>query len=296
MYVKFTYFYDLNPFPATPETLSSFIKLIGFSVKSHKTVNNYLSALRRLHDLSGFDSAAFDDIKVKLTLKGLEKTKRHIPVRKLPITPDMLLKFCSHLDFRNSAHLALWAALLVGFFTFFRTANLCPTSRDTFSAFSTLSRNDITFTSWGAEITVTWTKTRQSGDTALVVSIPRIPNSVLCTVRALNALFQAVDIPASAPAFSYLSTGHRLDCITASIFRSSIQLLASRIGLEPRSCSGHSLRRGGATFAFQCGIPAELIKIQGDWRSDACLLYLMIPLADRLVLTQTLAYHVGQAM
>ncbi len=155
------------------------------------------------------DSYAFDDIKVKLTLKGLEKTKRHIPVCKLPITPDILLKFCSHLDFRNSAHLALWAALLFGFFTFFRTANLCPTSRDTFSAFSTLSHNNIMFTSWGAAITVTWTKTRQSGDTALVY------------------------IPASAPTFSYLSTGHRLDCITASIFRSSIQLLASRIGLEP---------------------------------------------------------------
>ena len=52
LYVKFTIFYDLKPFPATPETLSSFITLVGYSVKSHKTVNNYLSALRRLHDLS----------------------------------------------------------------------------------------------------------------------------------------------------------------------------------------------------------------------------------------------------
>ena len=121
--------FDLIPFPATPETLSSFITLVGYSVKSHRTVNNYLSALRRLHDLSGFDSTAFDNIKVKLTLKGLEKTKCHIPSRKLPITPDMLLKFRSHLDFRNSAYLALWAAFLVGFFTFFRTANLCPTSQ-----------------------------------------------------------------------------------------------------------------------------------------------------------------------
>ena len=152
LYDKFTRFYDLEPFPATPETLSSFITLVGFSVKSHKTVYNYDSALRKLHDLSSFDSAAFDDIRVKLTLKGLEKVKRHIPLRKLPITPDMLLKFRSHLDFRNSSHLALWAALLVGFFTFFRTANLCPPSKETFCSFSTLSRNNITFTSWGAQL------------------------------------------------------------------------------------------------------------------------------------------------
>src|SRR4051794_1104850 len=31
--------------------------------------------------------------------------------------------------------------------------------------------------------------------------------------------------------------------------------------------TGHSFRRGGATFAFQCGVPASLIKLQGDWRS-----------------------------
>ena len=88
---KFTRLYDLKPFPATPETLSSFITLVGFSVKSHKTVHNYISALHKLHDLSSFDSAAFDDISIKLTLKDLEKLKRHIPLCKLPITPDMLL-------------------------------------------------------------------------------------------------------------------------------------------------------------------------------------------------------------
>lgn len=40
----------------------------------------------------------------------------------------------------------------------------------------------------------------------------------------------------------------------------------------------------------------ELIKLQGDWRSDVYLLYLLIPLADRLILSQTLTYHVGLAV
>ena len=52
------------------------------------------------------------------------------------------------------------------------------------------------------------------------------------------------------------------------------------LSLDPADFSGHSLRRGGATFAFQCGIPSELIKLQGDWRSDAYMLYLTLPLAD----------------
>ena len=110
----------------------------------------------------------------------------------------------------------------------------------TFSTFSTLSRNDVTFISWGATITITWTKTRRCGDTALVIPIQRIPNSPLCHVTALHALFQAVHVSAHAHAFSYYSTNHRFDCITASIFRSSIILPASCIGSEPKNYSEHS--------------------------------------------------------
>ena len=32
---------------------------------------------------------------------------------------------------------------------------------------------------------------------------------------------------------------------------------------------GHSFRRGGANWAFQCGVPGELIQVFGDWSSDA---------------------------
>jgi hypothetical protein len=38
--------------------------------------------------------------------------------------------------------------------------------------------------------------------------------------------------------------------------------------------AGHSFRRGGATFAFQCGASPAQIKEQGDWKSSAYLLYL----------------------
>ena len=40
--------------------------------------------------------------------------------------------------------------------------------------------------------------------------------------------------------------------------------------------SGHSFRRGGATWAFKCGIPGEIIQEIGFWKSDAYLRYLEI--------------------
>ena len=272
--------------------MASFIALLSFSVKSHHTVNNYLTALRRLHVFCHFDTSAFDDIHVKLTQKGLEKSMVHLPHRKAPLTPAILLQFYCHLNMCDSAHFALWCALLVGFFSFFRTANLVPRSFEKFSTHQVLSRGSITFASSGALLTVTRTKTRQAGDTALVVPVLRIPGSPLCPTAALHSLLNLVSAPASYPLFTYTTASHQHDCITATSLNNSIKHLASLVSLDPQDFSGHSLHRRGATFAFQCGIPSKLIKVQGDWRSDAYMLYLTLPLADRLVLSHVVSQHI----
>ena len=45
-------------------------------------------------------------------------------------------------------------------------------------------------------------------------------------------------------------------------------------GCDPASYSAHSFRRGGATYAAQCGARPEMIKALGDWRSSAYLVYI----------------------
>ena len=291
-YLKFCDFYTLQPFPASPSTITAFITLVSFSFKSHHTINNYLSALRHLHVFCPLDASAFDDIHVKLTQKGLKKSMIRIPHRKAPLTPSILLQFHALLNLRNSAHLALWSALLVGFFTFFHTANLVPQTFDSFSPQQALSRGSVNFNTSGAFLTVTKTKTQQAGDTALVVPVPRIPGSPLCPTTALKLLLRMVPAPDACPLFTFASTANQITCITAKSLNDGIKHLVSLISLDPLEFSGHSLRQGGATFAFKCSIPAELIKLQGDWRSDTYMLYLSLSLADRLVLTQVLAEHV----
>ena len=41
------------------------------------------------------------------------------------------------------------------------------------------------------------------------------------------------------------------------------------LGYDPAKYAGHSFRRGGVSYAFQVGVPLELIKITGDWKSNA---------------------------
>ena len=82
-YLKFCNLCCLPPFPAALATIAAFVTLVSFSVESHHTINNYLSALRRLHVFYHFDTKAFDDIHVRLTEKGLEKSMVRISKVKL---------------------------------------------------------------------------------------------------------------------------------------------------------------------------------------------------------------------
>ena len=77
----------------------------------------------------------------------------------------------------------------------------------------------------------------------------------------------------SAPLFSvFLGSG--LAPITCKQFCVFLSRVLSKLHLDPALYSPHSFRRGGATFAFDCHIPSEIIKLQGDWKSDAYLVYL----------------------
>jgi len=140
----------------------------------------------------------------------------HLPHRKAPLTPAILLQFYCHLNICDSAHLPLWYALLVGFFSLFRTANLVPRSFEKFSSHLVLSRGSITFTHSGALLTVTHTKTRQAGNTALVVPVPCISGSPLCPTAALHSLLNSVSILTSYPLFTYTTASYQNDCITAT--------------------------------------------------------------------------------
>ena len=57
--------------------------------------------------------------------------------------------------------------------------------------------------------------------------------------------------------------------------------------------TGHSFRRGGATWAFQAGIPGELIQICGDWASDAYKRYLEFSMDDKLNLAAQFVRHLS---
>ena len=130
---------------------------------------------------------------------------------------------------------------------------------------------------------IKYTKTLQYRDRILSIPFLKIPKSPLCPVAAIsNMLKQRPHIPTSAPLASYPVSGKKYKFFTHSSFENYLKKALTMVGQPSHAYSGHSFRRGGASFACSCGVPSDLIKIQGDWSLDAYLRYLSSPcLIDR---------------
>ena len=92
--------------------------------------------------------------------------------------------------------------------------------------------------------------------------------------------------------------------MTHSEFVAALRKFIDKLGFNPSKFSGHSLcrgghslRRGGASFALQCGLPSELIKLPGDWASNAYETYLSPSLNLRKQVAKTMgkAFHVSSS-
>ena len=126
---------------------------------SYPTLKNHLSSIHLFFELHNMHVDLSQDFFIRLTLWGLKRIHGHSPSTKLPITPQILLRLRSTINFQHSLDLVFWTAALVAFFTFFRKSNLFVSSATAFDPARNLTRNDVQILQSFALITVNWTKT-----------------------------------------------------------------------------------------------------------------------------------------
>ena len=71
-YITFCVDNNLVPLPAQPQTVARFLVYLARSVK-YSTVNNYLSAINKLHEYYGHEGNFRDIFMVQLVLSGLKR-------------------------------------------------------------------------------------------------------------------------------------------------------------------------------------------------------------------------------
>ena len=113
-----------------------------------------------------------------VVLKGIKRDKAHPPVRKLPITPTILLGIKRLLDINKPADIMFWAACVVAFFGFFRKSNLLP--RSTVDRGYCLTRGDIRRSEQGLMLRVSRSKTIQFHQREYLVPLIYIRAHPLC--------------------------------------------------------------------------------------------------------------------
>ena len=235
-----------------------------------------------MHLELGFSNPLKENWFLDSVLKGISREKGTMVKRKLPITPQILLKIRNLLNLEILQDSMFWAASLVAFFGFFRKSNLFPPSVKAFDSNKHLCRSDFSLHPWGIMIRIKWSKTIQFGERILQTPIPRLKGHPLCPVSAIvNAFSMSRSAPIDGPAF-VIKKGGNFSTYAPTSFVKQLRGLLDLCGLPSKDYSGHSFRRGSASWAIQNGIPGEIIKILGDWKSDAYLAYLSLSTTSKV--------------
>jgi integrase len=264
------------PVPITSDKLCRYAAFLA-RTRKFSTVKQYINIVRILHLENGLSNPLENNYFLRSVLLGIKRTKGDAVKTKLPITPEVLHRIRLALCLQDAEDSVFWAICLVAFFGLFRKGNLLLKSDSLFDPLRHLRRRDFCLCPSGIEINVRWTKTIQFRQRVLKIPLPNLPNHPLCPVRALLKAFSFIPNPSlDAPPFLLSFNQKNFVSLTQSKFSRKLTQVLSKVGYDSSLFSGHSFRRGGATWALQCGFPSDVIKILGDWRSDAYLRYIDI--------------------
>lgn len=236
-----------------------------------QSVSAYLNVVRLLHLEANLPNPLVNNFPLDSLLKGIKKEKGVQVKQAFPVTPHALMAVSQCIDLSSPYWQAFWAACLVGFFAFLRKSNLFPHKDQNHH----LQRQQVVLDDSGQVcLNISSTKTIQCRERVLTIPLPTIPSHPLCPVAAVSQLLKSnPKISGSYPLFSY-NTPLGIKAIGYNQFVKDLRICLEKVGFPSKVYSGHSLRRGGASFALQCGVPGEIIKVLGDWRSEAYQRYL----------------------
>lgn len=120
-YQLFCVCFSLLPLPAMEQVLILFVAELAQSV-CHATIHSYLSAVRNLHIIEGYQDPVAGPTRLEMVLRGVQRAKAHPGKMKLPVTPLILHHIQEDLQGEHEKEDArmLWAACCLAFFCFMR--------------------------------------------------------------------------------------------------------------------------------------------------------------------------------
>ncbi len=237
----------LRILPALPETVAAYLADQAARGAKPSTLGRRCAAIQYMH---GSHPNPIADPRVKAVMRGIRRTHGAAPKRTAPATAERIIAMAPQPDGRL-ATLRDRALLLLGFAGAFRRSELV-----------TLNVEDIEEVAEGLRVTIRRGKTDQEAR-GMVIAIVR--GEIACPVAALRAWLEAANIT-EGPIFRRIRRGDHVqpERLTDRSVADIVKAHAQRVGLDPATFSGHSLRSGFLTSAARRG--ATLFKMMATSR------------------------------
>ena len=276
-WVFFCIYFGVPILPAFEVDLCIFLELMS-RTSGYGHIKNVLGGVRYLHHTMGHKFPS-DSVRLEDTLQGLKRKLKGTPKQVLPVDPIILRRMHKFVNTKKTSDLAVWCGFLVAFYTLFRKANVCPKELS-FDPETVLTRGDVIIDEENERVLifVNFSKTNQYQKRCHVIPIPKNEDPALDLFSHLRTLFMRVQASEDAPALSYTSSSF----VTHKFFTERLKFLLAKAGLDPSLFSGHSFRRGGASYLFSIGGTTLMVQVLGDWSSQIFTRYLYLSLEDRL--------------
>ena len=183
----FCIYFQLPALPVSLHTLCLYVQFLSRSL-APTSIRNYVSGVKHLHIVLGYDFPFSGNLLLKLVFRGIERLNPHVPLRAPPVFPCHLAAVASIIDWSSLHDVTVYSVALFLFMTLARLGNTVPPSPKAFSPKRFLCSSDISLSSLGVLVTFRHTKTIQLGKRRLTVPVLRVPNSPLCLATSLHRM------------------------------------------------------------------------------------------------------------
>jgi hypothetical protein len=264
----------INALPAREEVLLAWASSYAGRIAG-KTVGAKLRAIQKEHERRNL--TWFGGVRLRRILKGVEELRPPSSFRskRAPVTIGMLEDLDKGLNRSSGLDICIRAICLLSFFCQLRSGEILPPSQD-IKRFDS-GRNatfahiaESTATNRACNLHLPWSKTQKArGDD---VWIPR-QEAPLDPIHAIHKHFIKNRLAINHPIAAYRDTHDNIITLTRAKFIRRINEILRATGKGYPRISGHCFRIGGTTFYLISGVPPDMVKKFGRWRSQAFLEY-----------------------
>lgn len=240
----------LDPLPARPEAVATYLASLALAGKADTTVGRHLAAIGWKHRQDGQVPPSVRDAHgvIADTLAGIRREASARPsARKAAISAKELVAMITAAEGQGSRSIRDRAILALGLAAALRRSELVE-----------LELRDVELVDKGLKLMLRHSKTDQEGE-GQVIAVPA--GKTLRPVERLKA-WLAVRGQGAGPLFTQIDPQGRLTdkAMSDRSIARLIQKYAARVGLDPETVGGHSLRAGFLTEASRNG--ATIAKMQ----------------------------------